>query len=101
MPFPIRQVQTDNGNKFSLAFRLTVQEAGIELHPAPRPQHNGKVERSHRIDTEEFWSRRRLRSLGEAETALRSWEHHYNAERFSIALRSENRVERLATKLAT
>ena len=26
-PFPIRQVQTDNGNEFSLAFKLTVESA--------------------------------------------------------------------------
>jgi transposase InsO family protein len=101
-PFPIRQLQTDNGNEFSLAFRLTVQEAGIEhryIRPR-RPQQNGKVERSHRIDAEEFWSRQRLRSFGEAEVALRMWEHHYNAERFSMALRGETPAERLATKLA-
>ncbi|MBP8104950.1 MAG: integrase core domain-containing protein [Nitrospira sp.] len=45
------------GTEFPLA--LTLQEAGIRLrHIQPRrPEQNGKVERSHRIDEEEFWSR--------------------------------------------
>jgi transposase InsO family protein len=37
MPFPIRLLQTDNGPEFPLAFRLSVQEAGIE-HRYIRPR---------------------------------------------------------------
>jgi len=95
-------VQTDNGNEFSLAFKLTVEEAGIAyryIRPR-RPQQNGKVERSHRMDHEEFWSRQRLTSYGEAESALRDWERHYNVERFSIALRGHTPAEKLAARLA-
>jgi transposase InsO family protein len=58
------------------------------------------VPRSFRIDPEEFWSRQRLDSFGEAEATLRTWEHHYNTERFSMALRGEIPAERLPTKLA-
>ena len=36
-PFPIRPMQTDCGNEFSLAFRLTIQEAGVE-HRYIRPR---------------------------------------------------------------
>ncbi len=59
LPFPIRKVQVDNGAEFSLAFALTVQQAGMRLrYIKPRwPEQNGKVERSHRVDHEEFWSR--------------------------------------------
>lgn len=102
LPFPIRQVQTDNGNEFSLAFKLTVEEAGIAyryIRPR-RPQQNGKVERSHRIDHEEFWSQQRLTSYGQAEIALRAWERHYNVERFSLALRGQTPAEKLAARLA-
>src|SRR5262249_2420427 len=102
LPFRIRQLQTDNGNEFSLAFKLTVEEAGIAyryIRPR-RPQQNGKVERSHRIDHEEFWSRQRLASYGEAEIALRAWERHYNIERFSMALRGQTPAEKLAARLA-
>jgi transposase InsO family protein len=101
-PFRIRQLQTDNGNEFPLAFKLTVEEAGIAyryIRPR-RPQQNGKVERSHRIDNEEFWSRQHLTSYGEAEMALRAWEQHYNVERFSMALRGQTPAEKLAALLA-
>jgi transposase InsO family protein len=64
LPFPIHQLQCDNGTEFSLSFALTVQEAGIKLRSIRprRPQQNGKVERSHRIDAEEFWRGRRRRT---------------------------------------
>ena len=55
-PFPIRKLQCDNGYEFPFAFALTVMQAGIThryIRPR-RPQQNGKVERSHRIDAEEF-----------------------------------------------
>jgi transposase InsO family protein len=97
MPFPIRRLQTDNGPEFPLAFRLSVQEAGIEhryIRPR-RPQQNGKVERSHRIDHEEFWSRNDFVTVDDAERRLAAWEHHYNGERFSMALRGRTPIERL------
>ena len=100
-PFPIRQVQTDNGNEFSLAFKLTVEEAGIEyryIRPR-RPQQNGKVERSHRIDHEEFWGRHRFSNLDTATAALRQWESQYNYERFSLALNGRTPAEKLAAVL--
>lgn len=98
MPFPIRRVQTDNGPEFPLAFKLTVEEAGIEhryIRPR-RPQQNGKVERSHRIDNEEFWSRQTFASPLDAELALQAWERRYNHDRFSMALKGRTPVERLA-----
>jgi len=61
-PFPIKRLQCDHGQEFSFAFGLGVEAAGIRhryIRPR-RPQQNGKVERSHRIDQEEFWGRQRL-----------------------------------------
>ena len=43
-----------------------------------RPEQNGKVERSHRIDNEEFWQRHSFASFDEAAAALESWERRYN-----------------------
>jgi transposase len=46
-------------DRFAFEFALAVEAAGIRhryIQPR-RPQQNGKVERSHRIDNEEFWSR--------------------------------------------
>jgi hypothetical protein len=59
LPFAIHKVQCDNGTAFALTFALSVQEARIRLRSnRPRPaQQNRKVERRHRIDTEEFWRR--------------------------------------------
>jgi transposase InsO family protein len=98
VPFPIRRLQTDNGSEFPLAFRLSVQEAGIEhryIRPR-RPQQNGKVERSHRIDNEEFWARQDFATVLDAEHGLAGWERHYNTERFSMALRGRTPAERLS-----
>src|SRR5262245_14432358 len=62
LPFRIRKLQCDNGREFPLEFVLAVEAAGIRhryIRPR-RPQQNGKVERSHRIDQEEFWGRHRF-----------------------------------------
>ena len=100
-PFPIRKVQSDNGSEFSLAFSLAVQEAGIRhRHIRPRrPQQNGKVERSHRIDHEEFWGHRSFDNFETAAAALGNWEHAYNFERFSSALGGRTPAEKLSAAL--
>lgn len=100
-PFSIHKLQTDNGSEFSLAFSLSVQEAGIKhryIKPR-RPQQNGKVERSHRVDGEEFWGRHDFASYEEAAAALAGWQHVYNCERFSMALAGKTPLEKLAMKL--
>jgi transposase InsO family protein len=97
-PFRIRKLQCDNGQEFSFAFALAVQDQGIRhryIKPR-RPQQNGKVERSHRIDQEEFWGRRRFDDFDAAVVGLRAWERHYNHERFSLALQGRTPAEKLA-----
>jgi transposase InsO family protein len=91
----IRQLEADNGTEFPLAFALTVQAAGIRhryIRPR-RPQQNGKVERSLRIDHEAFWSRARFPDCTTVVAALQGWERTYNYERFSLALRGLTPVE--------
>lgn len=103
LPFPIKKLQCDYGTEFPLAFALRVQEAGIRhryIKPR-RPQQNGKVERSHRIDHDEFWGRSAFRTFEEADAALQEWEHRYSYERFSLALHGQTPVERLQQKLAS
>jgi transposase InsO family protein len=99
LPFAIRKLQVDNGTEFPLAFALTVQQAGMRLrYIKPRcPEQNGKVERSHRIDQEEFWSRSTFASFAPAAEALLAWERRYNHERFSMALNGLTPAEKLAT----
>lgn len=97
-PFRIRKLQCDNGQEFPFAFVLAVQALGIRhryIQPR-RPQQNGKVERSHRIDQEEFWGRRRFDDFDAAAVGLRAWETHYNHERFSMALQGRTPAEKLA-----
>jgi len=100
-PFPIRKIQCDNGTEFPLAFQLAVEAAGMRhryIKPR-RPQQNGKVERSHRIDSEEFWGRHEFSDRLAAEPQLRDWERRYNHERFSLALAGRTPAEKLAASV--
>jgi len=81
---------------------LAVQEAGIRhRYIQPRhPEQNGKVERSRRIDAEEFWDRHDFEGFDEAAAALQGWEQVYNRFRFSMALHGKTPTEKLAAVLA-
>lgn len=84
-----------------MAFVLSAQAAGIRhryIQPR-RPQQNGKVERSIRIDSEEFWSRVSFPDFAAAVPALHAWEQAYTHDRFSLALRGLTPAEKLAAKL--
>ena len=88
----------NNGHEFPFAFALAVQAVGIRppyIKPR-RPQQNGKVERSHRIDQEDFGGRRRFDDFDSAAVGRRDWERHYNHERFSLALQARTPAEKLA-----
>jgi transposase InsO family protein len=103
LPFGIKKLQCDNGSEFPLAFKLAVEQLGIRhryIKPR-RPQQNGKVERSHRIDDEEFWSRHDFEVQAEAEGPLADWEQRYNHDRFSLALHGRTPAEKLQAVLAT
>lgn len=86
LPFQVEQVQTDNGQEFGQAFHWHLLDKGIgHVKIRPRtPRLNGKVERSHRIDSEEFY--RLLDGEGIDDSRLfaerfQQWEDHYNYER--------------------
>jgi len=103
LPFAIKKLQCDNGSEFPIAFKLAVEEAGIRhryIKPR-RPQQNGKVERSHRIDDEEFWSRHDFWAQSDAEGPLAAWEQRYNHDRFSLALQGRTPAEKLHALLAS
>ena len=57
LPFRTQVIQTDNGAEFQAQFHWHVLDKGINhVYIKPRrPRLNGKVERSHRIDEEEFY----------------------------------------------
>ena len=56
-PFRIHTVRTDRGHEFQALFHWHVEDKGIRhVYIKPRsPQLNGKVDRSHRSDGEEFY----------------------------------------------
>jgi hypothetical protein len=56
-PFRIQMIRTDRGHEFQAKFYWHVEDRGIRhTYIKPRsPQLNGKVERSHRSDQEEFY----------------------------------------------
>ena len=56
-PFRIHTVRIDRGHEFQVKFHWHVEDKGIRhVYIKPRtPQLNGKVERSHRTDQEEFY----------------------------------------------
>lgn len=54
------------------------------------------MERSHRIDAEEFWRKFDDDNFDLATEALAQWAYRYNHERFSMALGGRTPMEKLA-----
>jgi transposase InsO family protein len=96
LPFRVQAIQTDNGPEFSAQFHWYVQDLGIahiDIKPrTPRlTRLNGKVERSHRIDEEEFY--RLLEGVviedgGGFNAKLQEWETYDNYHRPHSAFRA-------------
>jgi transposase InsO family protein len=88
--------------EFPLLFALTCHDLGVRVRyiRPRRPEQNGKVERSHRIDEAAFWGRYAGQDFDAASDALSAWEYRYNHERFSIALHGRTPMEKLAAMLA-
>jgi transposase InsO family protein len=103
LPFRVERIQTDNGAEFQSAFHYHVLDRGIGhvyIRPAT-PRLNGKVERSHRIDAEEFY--RMLDGVviddaGVFNERLRQWENFYNFNRPHGGLGGQTPYERLRQK---
>jgi transposase InsO family protein len=100
LPFRVEVIQTDNGPEFGASFHWHVLDKGIgHVYIKPRtPRLNGKVERSHRIDAEEFY--RLLDGVVIDDTKvfndkLREWEDFYNYHRPHGSLDGQTPYERL------
>ena len=76
----IQRIQKHHGNEFGTDFTWRLRDLGIAHRhiPAGCPESNGKVERSHRTDAEEFYRRKSFRAVAELEVRLRRWEQEYN-----------------------
>ena len=105
-PFPIREVQTDNGTEFTsflrdkdsdklTLFEEVLRDAGIRYHrikPAT-PRHNGKVERQHRIDQLRFYNNLRMFSLEDGRKQLAAYQRKSNDYiKLCLGMRSPNQV---------
>jgi len=100
-PFRIRTIRTDRGHEFQALFHWHVADLGMEpVYIKPRtPQLNGKVERSHRTDKDEFYQLLTYRDDVNLEKKLAEWERFYNDERPHGAHRGRTPYEALREKL--
>jgi transposase InsO family protein len=106
LPFPVQVIQTDNGAEFQSAFHYHVLDKGVgHRYIKPRtPRLNGKVERSHRIDAEEFYALLDGLVIDDAKVfnnKLREWEDYYNYHRPHGGLNGQTPYERLRQKTQT
>jgi transposase InsO family protein len=104
LPFRVHVVQTDNGAEFQLRFHWHLERLDIRhVYIRPRTPHlNGKVERSHRVDDQEFYQLLDREGISDDihlfNEKLRQWEDYYNYHRPHGALDGQTPYERLLTK---
>ena len=104
LPFRIQVVQTDNGAEFQSQFRWHLETQDIRhVYIRPRTPHlNGKVERSHRVDDQEFYQLLDHDGISDDihlfNEKLREWEDYYNYHRPHGALEGQTPYERLLAK---
>ena len=105
-PFPIREVQTDNGTEWTTAllvkdpksktmFEKALEEMGIIYHRirVATPRHNGKVERQHRTDEKRFYKKMRMYSLEDGKEQLRKYnKRSNNIPKVCLNFRTPNEV---------
>ena len=100
-PFGIYTIRPDRGHECQALFHWHVADLGMEhVYIKPRtPQLNGKVERSHRTDKDEFYQLLTYRDDVDLEKKLAEWERFYNYERPHGAHGGRTPYEALREKL--
>jgi len=100
-PFRIQCIRTDRGHEFQAKFHWHVEDRGIRhAYIKPRsPQLNGKVERSHRSDQEEFYQLLDYTHDVDLKRKLADWEKFYNFSRPHGAFNGKTPYEALREKL--
>jgi transposase InsO family protein len=107
LPFRVRTVQTDNGAEFQTQFHGHLHDLDIHhVYIRPRSPHlNGKVERSHRVDDQEFYQLLDADGIRDDihlfNDKLKEWEDYYNYHRPHGALGGQTPYERLLAKTNT
>lgn len=89
-PFPIREIQTDNGSEFTNAltakhcnkslFEQALGDMDIIYHRirVATPRHNGKVERQHRADEKRFYKKMKMYNLEDGRKQLKVYNKKSN-----------------------
>jgi len=88
-PFPIKNIQTDNGKEFKKHFDKLCQELNLPHYfiEARHPKQNTFVENSHGSDEREFYQQGNTHTdIGDMEKALLQWEYQWNYVRPHQAL---------------
>jgi transposase InsO family protein len=100
-PFRISTIRTDNGHEFQLKFRWHVEDLGIQHQyiKVRTPRLNGKVERSHRTDKEEFYQLLTYTDDVNLNLKLEEWQNFYNYHRPHRALSGKTPYELLREKM--
>lgn len=106
LPFPIREVQTDNGTEWTAQllvndpqnktlFEKALEDMGIIYHRirVATPRHNGKVERQHGLDEKRFYSKMRMYCLEDGRKQLARYnKKSNNISKSCLGYRSPNAV---------
>lgn len=100
-PFRIHTVRTDRGHEFQAQFHWPLADQGIQhVYIKPRtPRLNGKVERSHRTDKEEFYQLLTYTGDVDLQQPLAEWEQFYNYHRPHGAFGGRTPYEALRERL--
>lgn len=100
-PFRTKEIRTDNGHEFQAKFHWHVEDLGIRHASIKRatPQLNGKVERSHRSDEQEFYQLLSYKGDVDLVAKLDEWERFYNFHRPHGAFNGKTPYEALREKL--
>ena len=89
-PFPIREIQTDNGTEWTRAlvsndgkpslFEKALMKCEIKYHRirVATPRHNGKVERQHRTDENRFYKKMKMYNLADGRAQLEKYNKKSN-----------------------
>lgn len=82
-PFVPAKVRMDNGAEFQTKTRDFLKSRKVDFiyNQPSRPDQNGKVERAHRIDTEEFYLKDQSKSFDERQSGLANYLSRYNNQR--------------------
>lgn len=100
-PFRIHTIRTDRGHEFQALFHWHVEDQGMKhVYIKPRsPQLNGKVERSHRTDQDEFYQLLTYKNDVDLNEKLKVWERFYNLYRPHMAFNGKTPYEELRSIL--